>query len=72
MCYNVLCDGGVIGIINKDGHGFELTIKIEEYLETSVSELTDYKQFIKNQSSGEAHLLVETNSSLRKIGEKKY
>lgn len=30
LCYNVLCDGGVIGIINEDGHGFELYIGLAE------------------------------------------
>ena len=47
-------------------------IKMEEYLETSVSELTSYKQFIEEQSSGEAHLIVEMNFSLLKIGEKNF
>ena len=48
------------------------TIKMEEYLETSVPELTSYKQFIEEQSSGEAHLIVEMNFTLLKIGEKNF
>lgn len=71
----VSCQRGIEdGVKQEINSTFDLdeTIKIEEYLETSVSELADYKQFIENQSSGEAHLLVETSSSLRQIGEKKY
>lgn len=70
----VSCQRGIEDGVQQDENStFDLdeTIKIEEYLETSVSELADYKQFIENQSSGEAHLLVETSSSLRQIGEKK-
>lgn len=46
--------------------------QIEEYLETSVPELMNYKHFIEKQSSGKAHLIVETDFSLLKIGEKKF
>lgn len=46
--------------------------QIEEYLETSVPELIDYKQFIEKQSSGKAYLIVETDFSLLNIGEKKF
>lgn len=71
----VSCQWGIEDGVQQDENStFDLdeTIKIEEYLETSVSELADYKQFIENQSSGAAQLLVETNSSLRQMGEKKY
>lgn len=46
--------------------------QIEEYLETSVPELMNYKQFIEKQSIGKAHLIVETDFSLLKIGEKPF
>lgn len=52
--------------------GLDETIKIEEYLETSVPELINYKQFIEKQSNGKAHLIVETDISLLKIEEKKF
>lgn len=73
---------------NQDGQGFELyiglteyknsildldeTIKIEEYLETSVPELAKYKQLIERQSGGEARLIVETYFSQVQRGEKKF
>lgn len=46
--------------------------QIEEYLETSVPELIDYKQFIEKQSNGEAHLIVESDFSLLKIGDRRF
>ena len=46
--------------------------QIEEYLETFVPELIDYKQFIEKRSSGKAHLIAETDFSLLKIGEKQF
>ena len=46
--------------------------QIEEYLGTSVPELIDYKQFIEKQSNGEAYLIVETDFSLLKIGDRRF
>lgn len=57
---------------DNDTFNINETIKIEEYLVTSVPELANYKRFIEQQSNGESHLIVETKFSLLKIGETKF
>lgn len=60
--------------VSEGNNIFDLdeTIKIEEYIETSIPELIDYKKFVEEQSSGEAHLIVEIDFLLLKIGEEKF
>lgn len=62
----------LLGYRKDDIYDLNGTIKIEEYLVAAIPELKNYEEYIKEESEGEAYLIVEVNPSWIEIGEGKY
>lgn len=62
----------LLGCRKDDIYDLNGTIKIEEYLVAAIPELKNYEEYIKEESEGEAYLIVEVNPSWIEIGEGKY